>query len=158
MVVEDGGGVEAPAGLADLGGGVWPAVADDLVGSNEEVKVGFGFHIERSGAEDGGMEPCESLGGGDVVAEDVVGGGGPAEGIEGSPAGSFAFGESHEALAGEANCWFSIGLRAELGVMGGGPGVDLGEIVFVHEFSQGAAVVVSHFFGCGGASGGEFGE
>ena len=125
VVVEDGGGVEAPAGVASgqLGGGwgVGPAVEDELVFAHDEVDVGFGLHVERGGAEDGGVEPGEGLAGGDGVAEDVVGGGGPAEGGEGAPLGAFAFGERDEVLAGEANGGLAIGLRAELGVVGDGP-------------------------------------
>ena len=39
-----------------------------------------------------------------------------------------------------------------------GPVVDLGEVVFVDELGEGAAVVVADFFGGGGAAGDEFGE
>lgn len=53
VVVEDSGGVEGPAGLAYLWGGVGPAVADDLVLAHDEVDVGFGLHVEGSGSEDG---------------------------------------------------------------------------------------------------------
>ena len=74
VVVEDGGGVEGPAGFWDLRRrGVGPAVADDLVLAHDEVDVGFGLHVEWRGAEDGGVEPGEGLAGGDIVAEDVIG-------------------------------------------------------------------------------------
>ena len=101
VVVEDGGGVEGPAGFGDFAGGrrVGPAVEDELVLAHDEVDVGFGLHVERRGSEDGGVEPGEGLAGGDVVAEDVVGGGGPAEGGEGAPLWAFAFGEAGEVLA-----------------------------------------------------------
>jgi hypothetical protein len=99
VVVEDCGGVKGPAGFSGLRGGVGPAVADDLVDADEEVEVGFGFHVEGRGAEDGGVEPCEGFGGGDVVAEEMVGGGGPAECGKLSPTWAFAFREGHEALA-----------------------------------------------------------
>ena len=160
VVVEDGGGVEATSRVRGLcrGWGVRPAVEDELVLAHDEVDVGFGFHVERGGAEDGGVEPGEGLAGGDVVAEDVVGGGGPAEGGEGAPLWAFAFGERGEVLAGEANCWFSIGLRAELRVMRDGPVIDLSQVVFVDEFGESLAPVVPDLVGGGGASGYEFGE
>ena len=94
VVVEDGGGVEGPAGFGDfaVGWGVGPAVADDLVLAHDEVDVGFGLHVEWGGSEDGGVEPGEGLAGGDVVVEDVVGGGGPAECGKRAPLWTFAFG------------------------------------------------------------------
>ena len=95
---------------------------DELVFAHDEVDVGLGFHVEGGGAEDGGVEPGEGFAGGDVVAEDVVGGGGPAEGGEGAPLGAFALGEVDEVLGGEANGGFSVGLGAELCVVGVGPG------------------------------------
>ncbi len=72
---------------------------DELVFAHDEVDVGFGFHVERGGAEDGGVEPGEGLAGGDVVVEDVVGGGGPAECGKRSPLWTLAFGECDEVLA-----------------------------------------------------------
>ncbi len=106
MVVEDGGGVERPAGFGDGWlsvrqgrGGVGPAVEDKLVLAHDEVDVGFGLHVEGRGSEDGGVEPGEGFAGGDIVVENVVGGGGPAEGGEGSPLWAFAFREGGEALA-----------------------------------------------------------
>ena len=131
---------------------------DELVLAHDEVDVGFGLHVERGGAEDGRVQPGEGLAGGDVVAEDVVGGGGPAEGGEGAPLRAFAFGERDEVLAGEADGGLAIGLRAELRVVGDGPVVDLGQVVLVDEFGEGAAVVVADVVGGGGASGDEFGE
>src|SRR5260370_749126 len=100
VVVEDGGGVEAPAGFGDgwlsVRKGRWgvgPAVEDELVFAHDEVDVGFGLHVEWGGAEDGGVEPGEGLAGGDVVVEDVVGGGGPAECGKRAPLWTFAFRE-----------------------------------------------------------------
>ncbi len=133
-------------------------MADDLVVADEEVDVGLGLHVERGGAEDGGVEPGEGFAGGDVVAEEVIGGGGPAQGGEGAPVCAFAFGQGDEALAGEGDGGFAVGLGAELGVVGGGPVVDLGEVVFVDELGEGLAPVVADFFGGGGASGDELGE
>ena len=100
VVVEGGGGVEGPAGFGDLviGRGVRPAVADDLVLAHDEVDVGLGFHVEWGGSEDGGVEPGEGLAGGDVVTEDVVGGGGPAECGKRTPLWALAFGECGETL------------------------------------------------------------
>ena len=104
VVVEDGGGVEGPAGLGDfaVGWGVGPAVEDELVLAHDEVDVGLGLHVERGGAEDGRVQPGEGLAGGDVVAEDVIGRGGPAECGKRAPLWTFAFGESSEVLAGES--------------------------------------------------------
>ena len=99
VVVEGGGGVEDQPGSGTLiGRGVRPAVADDLVFSHDEVDVGFGFHIERRGSKDGGVEPGEGLSGGDVVTEDVVGGGGPAECGKRTPLWALAFREPGETL------------------------------------------------------------
>ncbi len=99
--LKDGGGVEGPAGLGNFAGGrgVGPAVEDELVFAHDEVDVGFGLHVERGGSEDGGVEPGEGLAGGDVVAEDVVGGGGPAECGKRAPLWTLAFGECDEVLA-----------------------------------------------------------
>jgi hypothetical protein len=128
-------------------------VEDELVFAHDEVDVGFGLHVERGGSEDGGVEPGEGFAGGDVVVENVVGGGGPAERGEGSPLGAFAFGEADEMLAGEANGWFSIGLRSELRVVRDGPVIDLSQVVFVDEFGECLAIVVPYLLGSGGASG-----
>src|SRR5437868_7907600 len=56
VVVEDGGGVEAPAGFGDSAGwrGVGPAVEDELVFAHDEVDVGFSLRDEWRGAEAGG--------------------------------------------------------------------------------------------------------
>ncbi len=158
VVVEDGGGVERPAGLTDLRGRVGPAVEDELVLAHDEVDVGLGLHVERGGAEDRGMQPGKGLAGGYIVAEDVVGGGGPAQGGEGAPLWPLAFGQGGEALAGEGDGGLAIGLRAELGAVGDGPVVDLGEVVFVDQFGEGLAPVVADVFGLGGASGYKLGK
>ena len=165
VVVEDGGGVEAPAGFGDGGlsvrdgpGGVGPAVEDELVFSHDEVDVGFGLHVEWRGAEDGGVEPGEGFAGGDVVVENVIGGGGPAECGKRSPLWTLAFGECDEVLAGEGNSWFSIGLRAKLRVMGDGPVIDLGQVIFVDQFGEGLAPIVPYLLGGGSSSGNDFGE
>ncbi len=128
-------------------------MADDLVLAHDEVDVGFGLHVERGGAEDGGVEPGEGLAGGDVVAEDVVGGGGPAECGKRAPLWTLAFGKRDEVLAGECNSWFSICLRAELRVMGDGPVIDLGQVIFVDQFGECLAPVVPYLLGGGGSSG-----
>src|SRR6202042_105407 len=120
--------------------------------------VGFGFHVERRGSEDGGVEPGESLAGCDIVVENMVGRGGPAECGEGSPLWALAFGEGNEMLAGEVYGWFSIGLRAKLRVMRDSPVVDLSQVVLINKFGEGLAPVVPHLFGGRGASGDEFGE
>ena len=70
--VKDGCCVEAPAGL---GGGRWRvgvAVADELVYAQEKHAVRFGFHIEWSCAEGGGMQPCPGFGGGDVAVVEMA--------------------------------------------------------------------------------------
>ena len=161
-VVEDGSGVEGPAGVSglELGGGwgVGPAVEDEEVFAGEEVDVGLGFHVEGGGAEDGGMEPGEGLTGGDVVAEEVVGRGGPAECGKLAPLWTLSFREGDQALTCKANSWFTICLRAKLGVMREGPVIDLSQVVFVDQFGEGSAPVVPDGL-CGRcASGGEFGE
>ena len=43
-------------------------------------------------------------------------------------------------------------------MMGDGPVIDLGQVVFVDEFGEGLALVVPYLLGGGGASGDEFGE
>jgi hypothetical protein len=48
-------------------------VEDELVLAHDEVDVGFSFHVERGGAEDGGVEPGEGFAGCDIVVENVVG-------------------------------------------------------------------------------------
>ena len=103
--VEDGGGVEAPAGLSGGGRGVGPAVADDLVDAGEEHAVGFDLHVERSGAEGWGVEPGEGFGGGDVAVVEVAGGAGPAGEGELTPLGAFSFGESGDGFISNSNCW-----------------------------------------------------
>ena len=136
VVVEDGGGVEGPAGFGDfaVGWGVGPAVEDELVLAHDEVDVGFGLHVERGGPEDGGVEPGEGLAGGDIVAEDMISRGGPAECGKRAPLWTLAFGETGEVLAGEVNCWFSIGLRAKLCVVRDGPVIDLSQVILVNKF------------------------
>ncbi len=131
---------------------------DELVFAHDEVDVGFGLHVQRGGAEDGGVEPGKGFARGDVVVEDVVGGGGPAEGGPGAPLRAFAFCEGYEVLGGEVYGGLAVGLGAELGVVGVGPVIDLDEVVFVDEFGEGFAVVVADLVGGGGASGDELGE
>ena len=131
VVVEDGGGVERPAGFSDLRWGIGPAVADYLINTHEEVEVGLGFHVERCSAKDRGMEPGEGLGRGDVIAEKMVCGGCPPKCGEFPPTGSFALRKGNETLAGQANRWFSICLGAKFCMVFGGPVIDLSEVVFV---------------------------
>ena len=69
-------------------------MADDLVLAHDEVDVGFGLHVEWGRSEDGGVEPGEGLAGGDVIVENVVGRGGPAECGKRTPLWALAFGES----------------------------------------------------------------
>ena len=71
---------------------------DELVLAHDEVDVGLGLHVERSGAEDGGVEPGKGLAGGDVIAEDVICRGGPAECGKRAPLWTFTFGR-------ETRCW-----------------------------------------------------
>ena len=155
VVVEDAGGVEGPAGFGDfaVGWGVGPAVEDELVLAHDEVDVGFGLHVEWGGSEDGGVEPGEGLAGGDVIAEDVICRGGPAECGKRAPLWTFAFGETGEILAGKVNRWFSIGLRAKLGVMRDGPVIDLSQVVLVNKFGESLAPVVPYLVGGGGSTG-----
>ena len=82
FVVDDGGGVEAGAGVREGIGGVGPAVADDLVDAVDEVDVGFAFEVDGCGAEGGGVQPGEGFGGGDGDVHEVGGGGGVAGGAE----------------------------------------------------------------------------
>ncbi len=70
--------------------------------------------------------------------------------------GPFALGKCDQALTGKTYRRFSIGLRAKPGVVGGGPLVDLGEVIFVHQFSQSPAPVVAEAFCFGRAAGDKF--
>ena len=133
-------------------------MADDLVLAHDEVDVGLGLHVQRNGAEDRRVQPGKGLAGADVVAEDVVGGGGPAQRGEGAPLRAFPFGELRDVLAGEANRRLTIGLRAELRVMGGGPVGHLLQIVLVDQFGQRLAVVVADGVGLGRSSGDQLGQ
>jgi hypothetical protein len=133
-------------------------VKDELVFPHDEVDVSFGLHVERSGAEDRGVQPGEGFARGDGVAEDVVGGGSPAQGREGSPLWPLALSQSGEILAGEGDGRLAIGLRTEAGVVGVGPIVDLDEVVFVDQIGEGASVIVTEGIGRRGATGDEFGQ
>ena len=120
---------------------------DELVLAHDEVDVGLSLHVERCGAEDGGVEPGEGLPGGDVVAEDVIRRGGPTECGKRTPLWAFAFRECGEALTRKCNCWFTIGLRAKPGVMLDGPVIDLSQVILVNKFGESLAPIMRYGFG-----------
>ena len=155
---EDGCGVEAPAGLGGRGWRVGVAVADELIDAEEEHAVGFSFHIERGGAEGGGMQPGPGLGGGDVAVVEMACGCGPTGEGELTPSRAFSFGEVGEGFVGESDGGFAVSLRAEEGVVGFGELGQWREVVFADEIGEGLAPVVADGFGLRGASCEEFGE
>ncbi len=78
---------------------------------------------------------------GDVgLDEDVVGGGGPADGEEVAPLRSFIFEQVNQVLEDEADGWFAAGLGEDLGVLGFGPVVDLDAVLFVGRRGEAACV------------------
>ena len=143
VVIENGGGVEAPAGLAGAIGGVGPAMPDELIDALQEVQVGLGFHVERGGAEDRRVQPRPGFGRGDGTVVEMAGGGGPAGGGEGAPLRSFAFGKADQGVARHGDRGIAVGLGAEKRAVFGGPFVDRREVVFVDELGEGFAPVVA---------------
>jgi len=81
------------------------------------MEIGFGFDIERRGAEDWGMNPSKSFGGTDGDVHEMGGGGGVARGAVAVPLVAFAFGEIGIGVAVQAGGGLAIGLDAEFGVV-----------------------------------------
>src|SRR5699024_6503245 len=76
-VAERTGGGEGPAGIDGVPRGERPAVADELVDTEQEVLVRLALEVERAGAEGGGARPGPGLRGDDRSVQVVRGGGGP---------------------------------------------------------------------------------
>ena len=122
-------------------------MADELVDALQEVKVGFGLHVERRGAKCGRVQPGPGLGGGDVAAEEVSGGGGPARVREFAPhvdgGLAFAFGQVRVAVAGKRDGRIAVALRAQQRAVLACPGVHRLQEALVRQFGQRPAPVVA---------------
>ena len=161
FVVDDGGGVEAGAGVGEGVGGVGPAVADDLVDAVDEVDVDFAFEVDGGGAEGGGVEPGEGFGGGDGDVHEVRGGGGVAGGakiVEVKFGLELAFREVGFGVGEEAGGRGAVALDAEAGVVFVGEGLEAGVEVVGVEFGDGSAEVVADGVGFGADVSDEGGE
>ena len=109
----------------------------------EKMQVGFGFHIERRGAEDGRVQPCPGFGRRDGAPVEMTGGRRPARGRKLAPLPAFAFGQIHQRVARKAHRRCAVGLRAEPRAVPCGPFVDRRQVIFIDQFSQRLAPVVA---------------
>ena len=144
VIVEDGGGVESPAGLAGFGRGIRKAVADELIDALQEMQVGLGLHVEGRGAEDRGVQPGPGLGRRHGTVVEMARGSGPAGGGEVTPLRALAFGQVDERTAGERHGRDAVGLGAEFRAVLFGPLVQGREVVAVGQFGERLAPIVAN--------------